>query len=402
MDIKERFLDYISFDTESSETSGTHPSSDKETAFAHKLAADLIAEGVANAYVDEHSYVYGRVDNGKAKTIGLIAHMDTAPTIQGGLKNAKLVVSYDGKDIKLDDRYTLSPAEFPALKDVVGEDLIVTDGEHLLGGDDKAGVVIIFEFLKNYLANRDKYNYNLSICFTPDEEIGEGPLFFSTVKMKADVAFTLDGGSIYEANSENFNAASAKVTIKGVGVHPGSAKDKMVNAALLGIEINDLLPKDMIPSKTENYEGFFHLCSIKGDVENCELEYILRDHDAGLLEAKKNMLIEAFKKVSQKYPRAEISLSIKDEYKNMREYFIKDPTALKMIDAAYLSAKEKLKYVPIRGGTDGATITYMGLPCPNLGVGDFYPHGRYEFVSLTQMKKMVDILGELFKGDILK
>jgi tripeptide aminopeptidase len=402
MDIKERFLDYISFDTESSETSGTHPSSDKETAFAHKLAADLIAEGVANAYVDEHSYVYGRVDNGKAKTIGLIAHMDTAPTIQGGLKNAKLVVSYDGKDIKLDDRYTLSPAEFPALKDVVGEDLIVTDGEHLLGGDDKAGVVIIFEFLKNYLANRDKYNYNLSICFTPDEEIGEGPLFFSTVKMKADVAFTLDGGSIYEANSENFNAASAKVTIKGVGVHPGSAKDKMVNAALLGIEINDLLPKDMIPSKTENYEGFFHLCSIKGDVENCELEYILRDHDAGLLEAKKNMLIEAFKKVSQKYPRAEISLSIKDEYKNMREYFIKDPTALKMIDAAYLSAKEKLKYVPIRGGTDGATITYMGLPCPNLGVGDFYPHGRYEFISLTQMKKMVDILGELFKGDDLK
>ena len=397
MEMLERFKKYIAFDTVSDENSLTYPSTKSQCEFADLLFSDLVSLGVKDVVKDENSVVYAHVNIGKEKTLGLIAHMDTAPTIAGGIKNPKLIEKYDGAEIKLNETYTMSPNDFPALKEVVGDDLLVTDGEHLLGGDDKAGVAIIFEFLTYFLNHKEEFNYNLAIAFTADEEIGRGASKFDVNKMKADIAYTIDGGSIYEANFENFNAASAKVKIEGVGVHPGDAKRIMINSVLLGIEFNNLLPQDMIPSKTEDYQGFFHLDSFKGDVENTTLEYILRDHDKILLEDKKEMMLAAKEKLLKKYPKAKIEVEIKDEYRNMYDYFINHMEAIELINKAYINSKTPIAYKPIRGGTDGATITYMGLPCPNLGTGDFNPHGRFEFVSLTQMKKMVEILIQLFK-----
>ena len=397
MTLVERFKKYIAFDTVSDESSLTYPSTKSQVEFAKILVDDLKKLGVKDAYQDEHSIVYAFIDNKKEKTIGLISHMDTAPTIEGGIKNPRLIEKYNGEDIELNLTYKMKVEDFPVLKTVVGDDLLVTDGEHLLGGDDKAGIAIIFEFLTYYLKHREEFNYNLAIAFTADEEIGRGASKFDVKKMKADIAYTLDGESIYEANFENFNAASAKVKIEGVGVHPGNAKDIMINAVLLGIEFNNLLPKDMIPSKTEDHEGFIHLDEFKGDVEAATLSYILRDHDKVLLEDKKEMLKKAKEKILAKYPKAKIDLELHDEYRNMRDYFINHMEAIELINKAYINSRLPIRYTPIRGGTDGATITYMGLPCPNLGTGDFNPHGRFEFVSLTQMTKMVDILKELFK-----
>ena len=397
MTILERFKKYIAFDTVSDENSLTYPSTSTQIEFGKMLVKDLKDLGVEEAYQDENHVVYAFIDNKKSKTIGLIAHMDTAPTIAGGIKNPRLIEKYDGSDIKLNDTYIMKVEDFPVLKTVIGDDLLVTDGEHLLGGDDKAGVAIIFEFLTYYLSHKSELNYNLAISFTADEEIGRGASKFDVKKMKADLAYTLDGESIYEANFENFNAASAKVTIEGVGVHPGNAKGIMVNSVLLGIEFNNLLPKDMIPSKTEDHEGFIHLDEFHGDVEKTTLSYILRDHDKNLLEDKKEMLKSAKNKILAKYPKAKINLEIKDEYRNMRDYFINHMDAINLINKAYINLRLPINYTPIRGGTDGATITYMGLPCPNLGTGDFNPHGRFEFVSVTQMAKMVEILKELFK-----
>ena len=397
MTLVERFKKYIAFDTVSDESSLTYPSTKSQVEFAKILVDDLKKLGVKDAYKDEHSIVYAFIDNKKEKTIGLISHMDTAPTIEGGIKNPRLIEKYNGEDIELNSTYKMKVEDFPVLKTVVGEDLLVTDGEHLLGGDDKAGIAIIFEFLTYYLKHKEEFNYNLAIAFTADEEIGRGASKFDVKKMKADIAYTLDGESIYEANFENFNAASAKVKIEGVGVHPGNAKDIMINAVLLGIEFNNLLPKDMIPSKTEDHEGFIHLDEFKGDVEAATISYILRDHDKSLLEDKKEMLKKAKEKILAKYPKAKIDLELHDEYRNMRDYFINHMEAIELINKAYINSRLPIRYTPIRGGTDGATITYMGLPCPNLGTGDFNPHGRFEFVSLTQMTKMVDILKELFK-----
>ena len=397
MTLVERFKKYIAFDTVSDESSLTYPSTKSQVEFAKILVDDLKKLGVKDAYKDEHSIVYAFIDNKKEKTIGLISHMDTAPTIEGGIKNPRLIEKYNGEDIVLNSTYKMKVEDFPVLKTVVGEDLLVTDGEHLLGGDDKAGIAIIFEFLTYYLKHKEEFNYNLAIAFTADEEIGRGASKFDVKKMKADIAYTLDGESIYEANFENFNAASAKVKIEGVGVHPGNAKDIMINAVLLGIEFNNLLPKDMIPSKTEDHEGFIHLDEFNGDVEKTTLSYILRDHDKVLLEDKKEMLKDARNKILIKYPKAKIDLEIHDEYRNMRDYFINHMEAIELINKAYINSHLPISYTPIRGGTDGATITYMGLPCPNLGTGDFNPHGRFEFVSITQMKKMVEILKELFK-----
>ena len=397
MTLVERFKKYIAFDTVSDESSLTYPSTKSQVEFAEILVDDLKKLGVKDAYKDEHSIVYAFIDNKKEKTIGLISHMDTAPTIEGGIKNPRLIEKYNGEDIELNLAYKMKVEDFPVLKTVVGEDLLVTDGEHLLGGDDKAGIAIIFEFLTYYLKHKEEFNYNLAIAFTADEEIGRGASKFDVKKMKADIAYTLDGESIYEANFENFNAASAKVKIEGVGVHPGNAKDIMINAVLLGIEFNNLLPKDMIPSKTEDHEGFIHLDEFRGDVEVTTLSYILRDHDKALLEDKKEMLKKAKEKILAKYPKAKIDLELHDEYRNMRDYFINHMEAIELINKAYINSRLPIRYTPIRGGTDGATITYMGLPCPNLGTGDFNPHGRFEFVSLTQMIKMVDVLKELFK-----
>ena len=397
LDLVPLFLDLISFDTMSDEASTSYPSSSKESEFADKLVDILHSIGVNNAYKDEYSLVYAHVNNGKEKTIGLIAHMDTSPALQGGIKNPRIIKNYDGSDIRLNDKYLMEVSEFPFLNEIKGDDIIVTDGEHLLGGDDKAGVAIILTFVNYFINHKDEFNYNLAISFTPDEEIGKGALHFDVKKMNADVAYTLDGGSIFEASYENFNAAHATLKIYGVGVHPGSAKDIMVNAASLASEYVYLLPSDMVPEKTENREGFIHLTDIKGDVEEATLSLILRDHDKDLLKEKKVILEKALESLKNKHPRGKFELTIEDDYANMFDYFKNDMTAINLINKAYLNSNVKLNYTPIRGGTDGATITYLGLPCPNLGVGDFSPHGRFEVVSINQMERMVEILKELFK-----
>lgn len=396
-EIIDLFKYLISFETKSDENSITYPSTSSQLAFADLLVDMLKEEGVTNAYKDEWGVVYARVDNGSEKTIGLIAHMDTSPDLQGGIKNPRIIENYDGSPIKLNEKYTMDDTEFPFLNTVIGEDLMVTDGEHLLGGDDKAGIAIILTFLDYYLKNKDEFNYNLAISFTPDEEIGQGALHFDVKKMNADIAYTLDGGPIFYANYENFNAARATLDIEGIGVHPGSAKNIMVNAASLAAEFINELPKDMVPEKTDDREGFIHLTDFNGDVERAHIQFILRDHDKGLLEEKKQILNNALNKLKETYPRAKFELKIRDEYRNMFDYFKQDMTAINLINKAYVASQVKISYVPIRGGTDGATITYMGLPCPNLGVGDYSPHGRFEFVSITQMKKMVEILKEFFK-----
>lgn len=397
MEIVELFKELIAFDTMSDEYSSTYPSSSSQIEFGKLLVKKIKDLNVKEVYQDEYGLVYVFIDNHKKKTIGLISHMDTSPSLKGGIKNPRIINNYQGNDIKLNDQYSLQVKDFPFLNDLKNEDLMVTDGEHLLGGDDKAGIAIILVFLEYYINHLDEFNYNLSICFTPDEEIGEGALHFDVHKMKADVAYTLDGESIYEANYENFNAAHAIVTIYGVGVHPGMAKNIMVNAASIGCEFQSLLPIDEVPEKTSDREGFIHLNEMKGDCEKCQLFYILRDHDKNLLEEKKKIFIEIKKKLDEKYPKSKIILEIKDDYKNMFDYFKNDMSAIDLINRAYLKKSVKISYTPIRGGTDGATITYLGLPCPNLGVGDFSPHGRFELVSITQMKLMVEILKELFK-----
>ncbi len=397
MTLEERFRKYISYETMSSETSTTYPSTSSQLAFGDILVKDLKEIGVENAYKDEFGLVYGFIDGGKKKTICLVAHMDTSPALIGGIKNPQKVENYKGGDIVLNEKYTLSPEVFPFMNDLIGEDLLVTDGEHLLGGDDKAGVAIIFEVAKYYISHKDEFTFNLSICFTPDEEVGGGWKHFDVSKAKADFGFTLDGESIYEANHENFNAASATITIKGVGVHPGSAKDVMENAASIACEYQELMPKNEVPEKTDGYQGFIHLCSISGDVENAKLEYIIRDHDVSLLEKKKSLMKKAAEDLQKIHVKAEISIEINDDYKNMAYYFREHPEGIELINKAYLASKTKLAHTPIRGGTDGAMITYMGLPCPNLGTGDFNPHGRFEFVSLTQMYKMVEIVKQLLK-----
>lgn len=397
MTLEERFKKYISYETMSSETSTTYPSTSSQLEFADILVDDLKEIGVENAYKDEFGLVYGFVDGKKDKTICLIAHMDTSPALIGGIKNPKKVENYKGGDIVLNEKYSLSTKVFPFMNDLIGEDLLVTDGEHLLGGDDKAGVAIIFEVAKYYISHKDEFTFNLSICFTPDEEVGGGWKHFDVSKAKADFGFTLDGESIYEANHENFNAASATITIKGVGVHPGSAKDVMENAASIACEYQELMPKNEVPEKTDGYEGFIHLCSITGDVENAKLEYIIRDHDVSLLENKKSLMKKAAVDLQKLHSKAEINIEINDDYKNMAYYFREHPEGIELINKAYLANKTKLAHTPIRGGTDGAMITYMGLPCPNLGTGDFNPHGRFEFVSLTQMYKMVEIVKQLLK-----
>ncbi len=397
MTLEERFRKYISYETMSSETSTTYPSTNSQLAFGDILVKDLKEIGVENAYKDEFGLVYGFIDGGKKKTICLVAHMDTSPALIGGIKNPQKIENYKGGDIVLNEKYKLSPEVFPFMSDLIGEDLLVTDGEHLLGGDDKAGVAIIFEVAKYYISHKDEFTFNLSICFTPDEEVGGGWKHFDVSKAKADFGFTLDGESIYEANHENFNAASATITIKGVGVHPGSAKDVMENAASIACEYQELMPKNEVPEKTDGYQGFIHLCSISGDVENAKLEYIIRDHDVSLLEKKKSLMKKAAEDLQKIHAKAEISIEINDDYKNMAYYFREHPEGIELINKAYLASKTKLAHTPIRGGTDGAMITYMGLPCPNLGTGDFNPHGRFEFVSLTQMYKMVEIVKQLLK-----
>lgn len=400
MDIRDRFISYVKIDTQSDENSSSSPSTLKQLDLAKKLVDELQKLGISNAYLNKYGVVYAHIpanDETKDK-IGFISHMDTSPDCSGANVTPRLIKSYDGNDIVLnsEENIILDTKTFPSLLENVGEDLIVTNGKTLLGADDKAGVAIIMTFLEKLLASDIKHG-QISIAFTPDEEVGRGTEHFDIQEFDADYAYTVDGGDIHIIEYENFNAASAKVEIFGKSIHPGSAKDKMINSLLVAEEFNDLLPRDMIPSKTEGYQGFNHLCEIKGNVENTVMEYIIRNHSKELFKKQKNDFEIAKNILNHKYEYEIIKLTITDSYENMRPYIEKDPRSLNKVVETYKNLKIPYQFLPIRGGTDGATLTVKGLPTPNLGTGGYNYHGRYEYVSLTQMKQMVNILLELVK-----
>lgn len=403
----ERLLKYVSYETTSDENSQTCPSSAKELVLADELVEELKAIGVADAHVDKDGYVYGSIPATKGaeneKTIGLIAHMDTAPAMSGADIKPRIINDYDGADIVLNEKLgvVMDTVTFPQLRNYVGQDLIVTDGTTLLGADDKAGIAEIMtaaaqiiEADKACEGNTDEHIAHGKICiaFTPDEEIGRGADRFNVESFGADYAYTVDGGMLGEIEFENFNAASAKVHIKGENIHPGEAKNKMKNASLLAMEFNSMLPPAEIPAHTEGYEGFFHLCGMSGDEENAYLDYIVRDHNMDKFLERKAMLEHITAYLNTKYGAGTVNLDMKDSYYNMREKLEAD---MYIVDRAVEAMKEngvEPIIQPIRGGTDGARLSFMGLLCPNLSTGGYNFHGKYEYICIQSMDKMVEII----------
>lgn len=403
----ERLLKYVSYETTSDENSQTCPSSAKELVLADELVEELKAIGVADAHVDKDGYVYGSIPATKGaeneKTIGLIAHMDTAPAMSGAGIKPRIINDYDGADIVLNEKLgvVMDTVTFPQLRNYVGQDLIVTDGTTLLGADDKAGIAEIMtaaaqiiEADKACEGNTDEHIAHGKICiaFTPDEEIGRGADRFNVESFGADYAYTVDGGMLGEIEFENFNAASAKVHIKGENIHPGEAKNKMKNASLLAMEFNSMLPPAEIPAHTEGYEGFFHLCGMSGDEENAYLDYIVRDHNMDKFLERKAMLEHITAYLNTKYGAGTVNLDMKDSYYNMREKLEAD---MYIVDRAVEAMREngvEPIIQPIRGGTDGARLSFMGLLCPNLSTGGHNFHGKYEYICIQSMDKMVEII----------
>lgn len=403
----ERLLKYVSYETTSDENSEACPSSPKELVLANRLVEELKAIGVADAHVDKDGYVYGSIPATKGaeneKTIGLIAHMDTAPAMSGADIKPRIINDYDGADIVLNEKLgvVMDTVTFPHLRNYVGQDLIVTDGTTLLGADDKAGIAEIMtaaaqiiEADKACEGNTAEHIAHGKICiaFTPDEEIGRGADRFNVEKFGADYAYTVDGGMLGEIEFENFNAASAKVHIKGENIHPGEAKNKMKNASLLAMEFNSMLPPAEIPAHTEGYEGFFHLCGMSGDEENAYLDYIVRDHNMDKFLERKAMLEHITAYLNTKYGAGTVNLDMKDSYYNMREKLEAD---MYIVDRAVEAMKEngvEPIIQPIRGGTDGARLSFMGLLCPNLSTGGHNFHGKYEYICIQSMDKMVEII----------
>lgn len=400
MDILERFISYAGIDTQSDETSGTHPSTEKQFALARVLERELRELGAAEVRLTEQCYVYARIPSNLAgeeasstPAVGFIAHMDTAPAASGKAVKPRLVPAYDGGEIELGHGEILSPRIFPQLRDAIGQDLLVTDGSTLLGADDKAGVTEIMELVKYLMEHPERKHGEIRIGFTPDEEIGEGADFFDVTGFGAEVAYTVDGGTLGEIEYENFNAASAVLEIKGVNVHPGSAKGKMVNAVLLAMEFNALLP-DCTPANTEGYEGFFHLCELSGNECAAKAQYIIRDHDRERFEEKKRIFTAAAERLNAKYAATDASLrvTVKDSYYNMKEKVEPFLYLISAAENAFRRCGVMPRIVPIRGGTDGARLSYEGLPCPNLSTGGGNYHGIYEYLNVDSAKKMVEVL----------
>lgn len=399
----EKFLRYVQIDTQSSETSDTFPSTEKQKNLARILYQELVDLGASDCYMHpEHAYVYAKIpatDGGACqKTLGFIAHMDTSPDSSGTNVKPRIIENYDGKDILLnmEENIVSSPSKFPELLDYVGQSLIVTDGTTLLGADDKAGVAEIMAMAETLLTHPEIPHGPIAIAFTPDEEVGAGVDYFDVAKMGADFAYTVDGGGIGEIEYENFNAASAKVHFSGVMVHPGDAKNKMKNAAGIACEFEAALPYEEKPEYTEGYEGFYHLLHMSGETESADLTYIIRDHDKAKFEAKKAFMEQLTAEFNKKYGEGTVTLTLSDSYYNMKEKI--EDGYLFLIDAAK-DKMEELEIVPkvqpIRGGTDGARLSFMGLPCPNLCTGGHNYHGRYEFVCVESMRKIVDLLLKL-------
>ena len=397
--VSERFLRYITFDTQSDEFSLTCPSTAGQRAFGAALVAEMQAMGIEDAHMDEDGYIYGTVPGDpRLPTIGLIAHMDTSPETSGANVQAK-VVAYEGGDVLLNAEkgIWLKESDYPSLKNHYGKHLVVTDGTTLLGADDKAGIAEILTAAQHLLRIRSNHA-TLKIGFTPDEEIGRGADRFDVEKFGADFAYTVDGGALGEIEYENFNAAGATVLFHGVNIHPGSAKDKMVNSQLLAMEFQSLLPVHQRPECTEGYEGFIHLISMEGSVEQSTLRYIIRDHDMEKFQEKKRIVEEAAQFMERKYGAGTVELTIQDSYFNMKE---KIQPCMHIVDRA----KDAMAAVgiqpvisPIRGGTDGARLSFMGLPCPNLFTGGQNFHGRFEYIPVEDMESCVRVLQHIVTG----
>lgn len=391
MTVSERFLKYVSFDTQSDEASESCPSTAKQKLLGAALVEEMKAMGIADAYMDADGYVYGTVPGAPgAPVIGLIAHMDTSPDCSGANVRPR-IVEYSGGNIRLNDTDVLSPADFPRLANSVGKHLIVTDGTTLLGADDKAGIAEILTAVEELMASEVPHAA-IRIGFTPDEEIGRGADRFNIKDFGADYAYTIDGGTLGELEYENFNAASAVVTFHGRNVHPGYAKNCMVNSQLIAMEFNALLPVHERPDCTEGYEGFAHLCEMSGNEECSVLKYIIRDHDRAKFERRKARFEEITAFLNQKYGENRVELTLKDSYYNMAEMI---RPHMYVVDAA-LKAMENAgvtpRVVPIRGGTDGARLSYEGLPCPNLFTGGENYHGRFEYVPIEDMEAAVRVI----------
>lgn len=395
--VTERFLAYVGYETTSCEANECCPSTPNQMALARALAAEMQELGIADARVDEHGYVYGTIPakGDHPARVGFIAHMDTSDAVKGPT-HPRMVKNYDGGAITLENGVVIDGFDFlPGLK---GQDLIVTDGASVLGADDKAGVAEIMTLAARLMAPDAPEHCAVSIGFTPDEEIGRGADLFNVADFHADYAYTVDGGALGELEYENFNAAAAQVKVRGVNIHPGSAKNQMKNALLIGMEFNGMLPAWETPARTEGYEGFYHLCEMQGDEELTTLSYILRDHDADKLEQKKETMRRIAAYLNQKWGEGTVEVTIKDSYRNMREMLEPHMEIVDKAKDAFEACGVTPIVQPIRGGTDGARLSYMGLLCPNLSTGGYNFHGRKELISVQAMEKMVDVLMEIAKN----
>lgn len=395
--VSERFLRYVGFDTQSDEFSETCPSTSKQKIFGQMLVKEMLSMGILDARMDENGYVYGTVPGDpQLPVIGLIAHMDTSPDLSGANVKPRIVM-YHGGDIALSDDVVMREKDFPCLLEDQGKHLIVTDGTTLLGADDKAGIAEIMTCAEQLLTPK-AHHATLKIAFTPDEEIGRGADLFDVSGFGADYAYTVDGGKLGELEYENFNAASAKVTVRGLNIHPGSAKDRMVNSQHIAMEFHSLLPAMERPEHTEGYEGFYHLIDMSGSVERSQLRYIIRDHDMDKFQSKKARMKELCDTLNRKYGDGTVAVELQDSYYNMRE---KIEPCMFVVDRAK-KAMESMGIqpitVPIRGGTDGARLSYMGLPCPNLCTGGKNFHGRFEYICVEDMEKITQLLAVLLSN----
>lgn len=388
----ERFLEYVKIDTQSDESSSTVPSAAKELNLT-KLLLKQVKEMGIEAYIDEFGILYGRLDGEEgSEPIGLNAHVDTASEESGKDVKPQYIEGYDGKTIRLNDFYSLDPKEFPVLSSHIGEDLIVTSGDTLLGADDKAGVAIIMAVLDYFVSHPEVKHHPICFCFTPDEEIGRGPDHFDAKKFGAKYAYTIDGGNPYEIAYETFNAAKVEVTILGKAIHPGEAKNKMVNACTCAFKFDRLLPATKRPEYTEGREGFNHLIGIEGNVAEAHLHYILRNHDKKKLDEQKKEFETAAKECEARYPGCQVRMQVEDQYRNMKEVIDEHPEAVNTAVKAFNKLGLTPTFPPIRGGTDGATFSFKGCPTPNLGTGSYNHHGRYEFLSVKEFNLMIEIV----------
>lgn len=403
MTVTERFLKYIAVDTTSDPSSDTFPSTRSQEAFAKALAEEMKETGLENVTVDSYGYVFGTIpstiEDYQGKILGFIAHMDTSCAESGKNIRPRIIKNYDGKDIVLNEekQIVMSPRDFSNLTQYQGQDLIVTDGTTLLGGDDKAGIAEILTAAQYLLAHPEIPHGPVRVGFTPDEEIGQGTDHFDVEKFGADFAYTMDGGECGELEYDNFNAAEAVADFHGVSIHPGSAKGKMINALRLAMEFESLMPSAQRPECTEGREGFIHLDALQGSVDHARSEYIIRDHDMSLFQEKKKHMEDMARTMNTKYGYEAVSLKIEDSYFNMKEKIEPHKFLIDNVLKVYEKLGIRPQIQPIRGGTDGAQLSFKGLPCPNLGTGDHNCHGHFEFVCVQAMEKSVEVIVELVK-----